>query len=236
MPFRLIFISLKNQYWELYYMGIFNSKLIIFDLDGTIVDSKEDIAISVNHALKENGLPALPEDKIYSFVGNGVDFLLEKSLGKSKMEHFDNVKNTFMTYYEEHLLDNSKLFEGIMTVLDHFKGEKKMVILSNKPTHLCAKITKGLEIESYFEEIHGAESFEALKPDPIGVKTLYKKYEVLQEECIVVGDAPQDINAAKNAGVKMAAVTYGFHSENRLKKENPDLLLDTIEALINYIN
>lgn len=215
-------------------MGIFNSKLLIFDLDGTLIDSRKDIAIAVNHTLKEAGLKQLPEEKIYSFVGNGVDYLIEKSIGKSQMLRFDECKKNFMNYYGDHLVDNTTLYDGVLDMLQHFDDKIKCII-SSKPTAFCKTIIDRFDLNKFFKEIHGSESFPALKPDPIGVKTLYKKFNVLQEECIFVGDGPQDINAAKNAGVKMAAVTYGFHSENRLKKENPDLLLDSIESLKNYI-
>jgi phosphoglycolate phosphatase len=216
-------------------MAIFNTKLFIFDLDGTLLDTRFDISDAVNFVLKKNGLAVLPEDKIFSFIGNGVAFLLEKCLGRKGMEMYDAVYEDYVVYYSENISKRTVLYDDVIETLDHF-ADRNMVILSNKPEAMCKKLLSELKLDKYFKEICGGDTFGVLKPEKKGVKALYKKYGVLQEEAIIVGDGPQDINAGKNAGIKVAAVTYGYHSENRLKKENPDLLIDTLSALRNYID
>lgn len=216
-------------------MALFNTKLFIFDLDGTLLDTRFDISDAVNHVLEKNDIPVLPEDKIFSFIGNGVAYLLEKCLGKKGMEKYDAVYEDYMTYYHDNISSRTELYEDVIETLDYF-SDRDMVVLSNKPEAMCNKLLKEVKLDKYFKEVCGGDTFGVLKPEKKGVKTLYKKYGVLQEEAIIVGDGPQDINAGKNAGIKVAAVTYGYHSENRLKKENPDLLIDTLSALRNYID
>lgn len=216
-------------------MGIFNTKLMIFDLDGTLVDTRIDIANSINQAMEKNGIRTLPEEKIFSFIGNGVDYLVEKCIGKTHMDQFDAIRTEYLGIYEQNISQNTTVYDDAIETLEHF-SELDKVILSNKPEKLCKLLLADLKLDKYFKEICGGDTFGVLKPEKKGVKTLYKKYGVLQEETLLIGDGPQDINAAKNAGIKMAAVTYGYHSENRLKKENPDLLIDTLSALFQYIN
>ena len=216
-------------------MALFQSKVMIFDLDGTLIDSRIDLANSVNYVLKDAGLKELPEDKIFSYIGNGSKSLIEKSLGRSGKDKFTQVYNTFQSYYSDHLLDNTTLYEDVEETLSYF-SDKSLYILSNKHQEFCQKILDGFNLSSAFKGIYGGDSFDKMKPEPLGVKKIRKEEGVLQEECILIGDSPQDINAGKNAGIKMAAVTYGYHSENRLMKDNPDLLIDSLSALRNYID
>jgi 2-phosphoglycolate phosphatase len=216
-------------------MAIFNTKVIIFDLDGTLIDSRQDIADAVNYALEENEITKLAEDKIFSYIGNGSTFLIQKSLGREHKAKFDEVFKSFVDYYSKNLVNKTELFDDVHDILEHFK-DKKIYLLSNKPTEFCKVILEKLEIRKYFKEVYGSDSFPKLKPDPVGIIDIFRTEKVLQEECLFVGDSPQDINAAKSAGIKMAAVTYGYHSENRLKKDNPDLLIDTLSALKNYLD
>ena len=216
-------------------MALFNSKLLIFDLDGTLIDTRQDLANSINHALKECNVRTLQEEKIFSFTGNGIDYLIDRCVPKADSDKLPEIREAFVKHYEKNLVVESTVLEGVTEVLNYF-SDKTLCILSNKPEKYCRMILEAFKLDGYFKEIVGGDTFGVMKPEKTAVKKLYKKYKVLQEETILVGDGPQDINAAKNAGIKMAAVTYGYHSENRLKKENPDLLLDTLTALMNYID
>ncbi|OPY13814.1 MAG: Phosphoglycolate phosphatase [Syntrophus sp. PtaB.Bin001] len=206
-------------------------ELMVFDFDGTLVDTGKDLVNSVNHTLKQLSLAILPEKKIISFIGDGVQKLIERSLGQSFPGCFEEAMEIFDKYYTEHLLDSTKLYPGIKEVLRHF-DEKRKIIITNKRHHFTVQITDALHITNYFDEIVGADSRPYRKPDSRLVETFIEKYRVPQGKTIVVGDGINDVLLAKNAGVISCAFLNGLGSREDLLSLNPDYTCEEMNDLI----
>lgn len=184
-------------------------KLLIFDLDGTLVDSKEDLAASVNHTLKTLGKEPLPPEEIYAEVGGGARNLIEKALGEDGHLFGDAIK-IFLDHYEEHLLDTTRPYEGVVEALEENLGRFTYALLTNKPLYLTEKLLRGLSMEHLFHVVAGGDTFSTKKPDPEGVLSLISLAGVSREETLIVGDSRNDVLAGRNAGVDVCGVTYGI--------------------------
>lgn len=206
------------------------AELIIFDLDGTLIDSRKDIANSVNHTLKAIGLEPLNENIITGYVGNGVRSLMEKILFPANSYLFDNGMSIFLDYYAEHLLDNTIFFPGVIETLNHFAG-KKMAVITNKPENLSIKTLRGLGVYSYFKAVLGGDSLEKKKPSPEPVLKVLSDLGIQKDAAIIVGDGLQDIAAGKGAGIRTCAVTYGFTKTEELAKAEPTLIINSLHEL-----
>lgn len=206
------------------------AELIIFDLDGTLIDSRKDIANSVNHTLKTIGLKPMEERTITGYVGNGVRSLMERILIPSHPHLFDKGIDIFLNYYAEHLLDNTNFFPGVIETLNHFTG-KKMAVITNKPEDLSVKTLKGLGIYGYFKAVLGGDSLEKKKPSPEPVLKVLNDLNIQKEAAIIVGDGLQDIAAGKGAGIATCAVTYGFTKTEELAKAEPTLIINSLHEL-----
>lgn len=211
------------------------AELIIFDLDGTLIDSRKDIANSVNHTLKTIGLEPLNENIITSYVGNGVRSLMEKILIPSHSHLFDKGMGIFLDYYAEHLLDNTFFFPGVIESLDYF-ADKKMAVVTNKPENLSVKTLKGLDVYGYFKAVLGGDSLEKKKPSPEPILKVLSDLNIQKEAAIIVGDGLQDIAAGKGAGIKTCAVTYGFTKTEELVKAEPTLIINSLYELKDRIS
>lgn len=209
-------------------------ELIIFDLDGTLIDSRIDIANSVNHTLKRLGLNPLDEKIITSYVGDGVRKLVERVLMPSNAHLFDKGLTVFLEYYSEHLLDNTFFFPGVIETLRFF-SHKKMAVISNKLENLSIKTLKGLGVDRYFKSILGGDSLEKKKPNPEPVLKVLDALNIKKEKAIIVGDSPLDIEAGKSAGILTCGVTYGFKEKDEIVKAGPDFIIDSLPALKEII-
>lgn len=213
-------------------------RLLIFDLDGTLVDSCEDLAISVNAARARMRMDALPHETIRDFVGHGAPMLLRRSLGPSASdENVQRALEFFRGHYRAHLLDNTVAYPGVRESLEElaaraYVGEehRAMAVLTNKPTDFSEEILKGLGLRRFFRFVYGGESFARKKPDPIGVQTLLSELKAAPREAMVVGDSEIDVQTARNAGAWACGVTYGLGSRG-LREFPPDLLLDNLRDL-----
>jgi phosphoglycolate phosphatase len=204
--------------------------VLIFDLDGTLIDSKLDLALAVNAMLKFSGRPASTHEEIYSLVGNGAPTLVRRALGESATDaEVDASLAYFLSYYREHMLDNTVLYPGVMECLGAVE-KYSMAVLTNKPVRFSVAIIEGLGIAKYFRYVYGGNSFEKKKPDPIGVETLLRDFKASPTQGMVIGDSDVDIQTARNAGTWACGVTYGLGSE-RLPECGPDLLLDNLTEL-----
>ena len=174
--------------------------LMMFDFDGTLADTGEDIAASVNHALTALGLGSLPVDVILGFVGDGLRILMERALGADDRAKLEEAMKFFLCHYEKHLLDHTRLYPAAEEMLNHFHSKKK-VILTNKRYYLTMAIAKGLKIDRRFLEIVGSDSTPFQKPDGRVVAYLLEKYGVAPSRAVLIGDSVNDVAAAKNAGV-----------------------------------
>lgn len=211
-------------------------ELLIFDLDGTLIDSRLDLAHSVNAARERMGLSRMPVDTIASYVGNGAPVLMRRAMGPEASE--EDVKRSlkyFLEYYGEHLLDNTKLYPGVREALDGFKAAGvRMAVLTNKPVLHSRGIVDGLGLHDHFFRVYGGDSLEQKKPDPVGIYKLMEESGACPERTMMVGDSSVDVRTARNANVRVCGVTYGLQPEG-LESDPPDLLIDDMGRLADYV-
>jgi len=185
-------------------------RLLVFDLDGTLVDSKVDLANSVNYALDAFGFPALPHPVIYSFVGDGATTLIRRALGGEGNGRLPAVLDLFLDHYREHLLDTTLPYPGVVESLRERSGDYEMAVLTNKPLDMSRTILAGLSLERYFVEVVGGDSFENKKPHPEGLLHILRARGVPPKDTLMVGDSRNDVLTGRQAGVATCGVTYGL--------------------------
>ena len=211
------------------------AKLLIFDLDGTLIDSKRDIASSVNLTFRDVGLPEKPREMIYGYVGNGVRQLIIDAVESDSPELVDRALHIFRGHYLRHLLDETRLFPGIETALHHYRRKLKAVV-TNKPTAYTAKIVEGLKIEHHFKSIIGGEAEIELKPHPEMILLTLKKLKIDPSDAVMIGDSLNDIIAARAADIRSCGVSYGFGEADEIKSANPDYYVETGIELIELFS
>jgi phosphoglycolate phosphatase len=209
-------------------------RALIFDLDGTLIDSKADLVQSVNAALRNSGRDAISGDAVTSFVGAGAGTLIRRAMEKAagKPATDAEVSDTlafFLRYYGEHMLDNTVLYPGVLPALEQLAAHP-MAVLTNKPVRFSRAILEGLGVDRYFRFVYGGNSFETKKPDPMGAHAVAREFGVLPSEVMVVGDSDVDVLTARNAGMWACAVTYGLGLAG-LRDTPPDLLIDNLTEL-----
>ena len=204
--------------------------LMVFDFDGTLVYSGDDLANSVNHTLKQLGIPLLDRKTIIGFVGDGVAKLIERSLGDNHQDIFDEAMGIFKVHYAEHLLDTTDLYPGVLDILEHFKDRKKLIV-TNKLYKYTLRIAEELGIDGHFEDIIGADSVVRRKPNPGLLTPLLKKYGVEKRDTVVIGDGVNDILLAKNTGTLSCALLNGLGDRDRLLSLDPDYRCEDISEL-----
>ncbi len=216
------------------------AKLLIFDLDGTLIDSREDLANSINAMLRHFGKKELPHEVIASYIGDGAPMLVRRSLGDPDDENFvQDALLYFMAWYREHKLDNTYVYDGIKEALQAIQKSRdgqplKMAVLSNKPVGPSRAIVEALGLGPYFFQVYGGNSFHTKKPDPAGVQALLEEASVFAEETIIIGDSDIDVLTARNAGIFSVGVTYGL-SPHTLQDAPPDVLIDKPQELATVL-
>jgi phosphoglycolate phosphatase len=219
-----------------------NLKLLVFDLDGTLIDSAQDLCNSVNAALGEFRLGPLPDPSIAGFVGNGAPMLMRRALalagglapGQVDEEIFSKAYAFFLQYYREHKLDFTYAYEGVLEALqalhelhDAPGGPlRTMAVLTNKPVRPARGICEGLGLAGYFLHIYGGDSFPQKKPDPFGLRSLMSETGSAPEETVMIGDSQVDVQTARNAGAWSLGCSFGFGPQNILNTP-PDILVET---------
>lgn len=206
--------------------------LVIFDLDGTLVDSVDDLCNSVNAARAYMGLPPLPHELVASYVGNGAPVLIRRAMGpEAPEEQVQEALSFFLSYYREHMLDHTRPYPGVVETLEKLERQGvKMAVLTNKPQRFSRDLCAGLGLAQYFFQIYGGNSFEQKKPDPVGIRTLMEEAGAKPSETWMVGDSATDVLTARNAGVRSVGVTYGISPET-LKETPPDYLIHSMTEL-----
>jgi phosphoglycolate phosphatase len=207
--------------------------LLVFDLDGTLVNSTLDLANSVNATREHMGLEALPVPTVASYVGNGVPVLIRKAMGpEASDETIDVAQTFFMTWYRDHILDNTLPYPGVIEGLGQAqRAGHRMAVLTNKPERFSKALLAGLGMDKYFFRIYGGNTFPEKKPSPFGLRKLMEETGTKPENTWMIGDSSVDIQTARNAGVRCVGVTYGIKPES-LETDPPDVLLDSLEGLL----
>jgi phosphoglycolate phosphatase len=208
-------------------------KLLIFDLDGTLVDSRLDLVNSMNATLRHMGGAELPADVIATYIGDGAPMLVRRALGDPDDDHLvANALEFFLTYYRAHKLDHTHVYEGVPEALSRLQQAsmrsglgRTMAVLSNKPVHPSRAIVEALGLGSFFTQVYGGNSFPTKKPDPLGARTLMMEAGVKPEETLMVGDSSVDVLTGRNSNLWTCGVTYGF-APHTLCEAPPDVLLD----------
>jgi phosphoglycolate phosphatase len=210
-------------------------KLILFDLDGTLIDSERDLADSVNAMLRHFERKELPLEVIGTYIGDGAPMLIRRALGDPAHASFvQEALNYFLLYYREHKLDNTRPYDGISQALQQIASfdslARKMAVLTNKPVRASRDILAGLGLSQHFFQTYGGNSFETKKPDPFGAQTLMTEVSAQADETVMVGDSEVDVLTARNANLWSIGVTYGFAPQT-LERTHPDILVDTPQEL-----
>ena len=210
--------------------------LLIFDLDGTLIDSKLDLVHAVNATRLHMGMGPLENETVASYVGNGAPVLIRRVLGEHATE--DEVREAleyFLEYYRDHKLDYTRLYPGVRESLDCLhEGGVQLAVLTNKPVGVSRAIVDGLGLGAHFRQVYGGNSFDHKKPHPVGIDTLLRECGVERGRTMMVGDSSVDILTARNAQVKSCGVTYGFQPET-LAEVQPDLLVDRMQELADWV-
>jgi len=207
-------------------------RLLVFDLDGTLIDSGADLCASVNAMLRHFDRPPLPEKVISTYIGDGAAKLVSRSLGEPADAAFlDSALAYFLDYYRQHKLDQTYVYPGVFASLDSLRFEpggaaRSMAVLTNKPIGPSQAICDALGLSPYFFRIYGGNSFATKKPDPEGLLALLKDTGVSAQETLMIGDSNVDIRTARNAGVWSMGCTYGLAPQTLLT-EPPDCVVDS---------
>jgi phosphoglycolate phosphatase len=225
-------------------------RLIVFDLDGTLIDSRQDLCNSVNATLAKFSLSPLPDEIIAGFVGDGAAMLVRRALtipgelpgGEAALTDafFNAAFDFFLTYYRGHLLDHTHLYPGVLDSLEALRvaedgTPRKMAVLTNKPVRPAQAICDGLDIASHFFAIYGGDSFVTKKPDPLGLATLIAEAGCTAAETLMVGDSDVDIKTARSVGAWTLGCSFGLAPET-LALAQPDVTAHHASAWIAALN
>jgi len=211
-------------------------RALIFDLDGTLIDSKRDLIHSVNAMLGEMGRAQLDEETISGYIGHGAPLLVSRALGSNARE--DDLRRAlqfFLAYYEEHKLDTTCAYPGVADSLAELSRKKvPMAVLTNKPVKISVRILEALGLATYFRSIYGGNSFESKKPDPRGANTIVSEFAASPRETMLIGDSEVDVQTARNARMIAVAVNYGFGVHDRTQHP-ADLYLEKLPDLVPLV-
>jgi phosphoglycolate phosphatase len=218
-------------------------RLLVFDLDGTLIDSRLDLVHSVNATLRHFNRPELEGHIIASYVGDGAPALVSRALGDANENLHREALQYFLGYYRLHKLDHTTVYEGVPETLAHLSDsngpqtngvQRLMAVLSNKPVNPSRDIIQALGLTDFFVRVYGGNSFATKKPDPLGVRTLLQEIGVPAEEALMIGDSSVDVLTGRNAGLWTCGVNYGFAPES-LDEFPPDVLIESPRELADLL-
>jgi phosphoglycolate phosphatase len=208
--------------------------VLIFDLDGTLVDSKKDLTTSVNYVRQRFDLPVLSEHEIARFIGDGALMLIRRALAEKATEsNIQSGLQMFLSYYRAHMLDQTALYPGVSEALERLR-DCKLAVLTNKPVHFSCAMLDGLGIYTYFTVVYGGNSFEHKKPDPVGVFQILSDTHGQREKTWMIGDSAVDVRTGRNAGVNTCGVTWGYATDT-FQEMPPDYLINHLLELDSLV-
>lgn len=209
-------------------------KIVVFDLDGTLANTLEDLATAVNVGLEKEGLPVYEVEEYKQMVGSGIANLVKKAIYPNESEEmFNSVKGSFDAYYKEHSIDKTTAYEGTEKLLDNLaKKGIKTAVLSNKPDEFVKGILDKIFPNHKFSYAWGKKPQFAVKPCPDALNAMLKLAKCEKSECIYVGDSDVDCITAKNAGVKCCGVSWGFRGRQELENAGADVVIDTADEFM----
>ena len=209
--------------------------LFIFDLDGTLIDSKLDLVHAVNATRVHMGETPLADELISSYVGNGAPVLIQRVFPGATETQLAIALRYFLDYYRDHMLEYTVLYPGVRETLEKLdNGQRRLAVLTNKPVRISGAILDGLGVGKHFFRVYGGNSFDQKKPHPIGVETLLREAGARKERTVMVGDSAVDIQTARNAGISCCGVTYGFQPES-LDENPPDFVIERMDQIFTAL-
>jgi phosphoglycolate phosphatase len=205
---------------------------LVFDLDGTLVDTKDDLAAAVNVSLESVGVPKEDPRTLWGYVGQGARVLVERALGSERKHLVEPALATFMDWYRAHLLDHSVVYAGLGSVIDTLAAEGAIFsVLTNKPAHMSEAIVHGLGLRARFPRVIGGDSLPSKKPDPSGLRELIRATGLPDAATLMVGDSDIDVATGRNGGVATCGVTWGFNGA-AVRSSGADAVVDTPAELL----
>ena len=202
--------------------------LAIFDLDGTLIDSKRDLIEAVHAAARKIGVPERTDEEIAGYLASGTMSLVKEALGTQ--ERFEEAFAHFVRHYEANMFVHTRLYPDVLSTLDRLRGRTRLAIMSNKRESFCRKLAEGLGLTPYFEWIVGGDTYPVKKPDPTPLLEIAKLAGVDPARSVMIGDSPQDIQAGREAGMKTVALLRGFTAPDRMRLTQADWILDSLLA------
>jgi phosphoglycolate phosphatase len=206
---------------------------LIFDLDGTLVDTLCDIATAINLTRARFALAPLPERDITRHVGNGSEYLVRQTVPVPDAT-FEAAHRCYGTFYAEHMLDRSRLHEGAEEILRRFEG-RALAVITNKPLSQTEQLLKGLGVRGYFGTVLGGDSLEKKKPDPLPIRFFMERHGLTPGRVVIVGDGLNDVRGGKAAGIMTVAATFGVSSREELAGEGADHIIDHFSELLEIV-
>ncbi|MCA6085811.1 HAD family hydrolase [Candidatus Endomicrobiellum agilis] len=207
---------------------------LIYDLDGTLVDSLGDIASSVNSVRKDNGFDYLSLEQVRSYVGSGVNALISKAIPGKDEKFKQNTVDSFNSYYKRRMFDTTVMFSGVKEMLESLKDKKK-AILTNKTEVYAKDIVRNLGISDYFVEVWGGDTLDIRKPDPKTILELAKNTKSDLSKTVMIGDSANDFLVAKAAGVASIAVSYGYCDFEQIEFYKPDFIVKKPQEIVSIV-
>jgi len=227
-------------------MSVKEYKLVIFDLDGTLFYTSDDIANSMNTTLEEFGFDKMDNDTIIQHVGGGIHNSVNKVFGDAKYDDQDydfddqfiqKVVKRYKQIYSENFLETTRPYPGVEETLEKLSSKDiEMAVISNKIVEYTEEILKHYQLDKYFQIIMGGDSLDRKKPDPAPLYYVIEELDVDSDETLFIGDTANDIKAAKNANIDSCAVTYGMRSQEWLEQYQPDYFLNEFEEVLKLVN
>lgn len=200
-------------------------------MDGTLVDTREDIARAANHMLEVMGAGKLPPEEIWRYVGAGLHHLIGSCLKTGDEKKIEKGSKIYRRHYGEHMMDHSRLYPGASEILEYFKSRRQMVI-TNKPNPFSKDLLHALGVGGYFFEIVAGDSAYPQKPSPDAILRTLQRESIALSETLMVGDSLIDIETARGAGIEIVILSHGFSSRNELESVSPDAIVRDFPELL----